>query len=205
MKVKVPNCVSLNLPERRWFVLRLRSSSNLTGRGGVTDKVFGALQELGYDVYVPRTRCDRYNRRMRVMAEWSEPLIKGYVFIAHPRRGQPADDWDEVRAIDGVAGPLVGERGPLVIPLPLIERIFTEEFEGAYDDTTAGKRLRGETQHDRLQKLYRAGKAVQVQDGPFASFLGTVQKVTDKDRVEVLIQLLGRYVAMEFGPDQLAS
>lgn len=122
MKIRVPGCMTLAVEDRRWFVLRLRPTYNLTLKAGATDVAFAALQEAGYDVYLPRRRLDKHNRRMRVITEWSEPLMPGYLFIAHPRRGQPVDDWTEVRPIDGVVGPLRGEHGPMQVPARVVER-----------------------------------------------------------------------------------
>lgn len=203
MKIKVPNCVSMEVPERRWFVVRLKTAFNLTTKGGLTDQIFAELKDKGYDVYCPRSRFDRFNRRMRVMAEWSAPLIPGYLFVAHPREGGQVDNWDEVRGVKGVAGPLHGEQGPLVIPALLIERLMSEEFASTYDDTQAGRRHRGETEQQRLAGVYQKGKTFLVEDGPFAAFLARVESVTDKGSIEALVEIFGRYVPVQFEPRQL--
>jgi transcription antitermination factor NusG len=195
--------MSLAVDDRRWFVLRLKPSYNLALQAGSTDLAFAALKELGYDVYLPRRRYDRHNRRLRVMAEWSEPLMPGYLFIAHPRPGRPIDDWAEIFAVNEVVGPLHGDRGPLPIPAAVIESLMTAEFESAYDETKAAKRYRGETGHAALKKRFPRGKSVRIKGGPFASFIAKVDRLTHQERVKALIDILGRMVAVELEPDNL--
>ncbi len=203
MKIKVPGCVELAVGDRRWFALRLRTAYNLTLKAGATDLAFAALKDAGYDVYLPRRHFDRHNRRLRVMAEWSEPLLPGYLFIVHPRAGQVVDDWTEVRSIDGVIGPLKGEHGPLLIPAGVVEAMMTAEFASVYDETVAAKKVRGETHRHRLQKRFEPGKSFLVKDGPFASFLAQVDSLTHQDRVRALLDIFGQMVPAEFDPDQL--
>lgn len=203
MKIQVPGCITLTVPERRWFVVRLRSAYNLSTKGGLTDQVFEDLRADGYDVYLPRRRYDRHNRRLRVMAEWSEPLMPGYLFVAHPRAGRPVDDWSEVKAIHGVLGPLGTDHGPLQIPAPVIERIMQAEFASAYDETKAAKNVRGETARRRLEERFKAGTSVQVKDGPFASLIATVESLSQQERVTALVEIFGRLVPVDFEPRQL--
>lgn len=203
MKIKVPGCMALTIPSRRWFVLRLRTTYNLTLKAGSTDVAFAALKELGYDVYLPRRRLDRFNRRKNVTVEWSEPLLPGYLFIVHPRPGHAVDDWDEVRGVDGVIAPLRGERGPLLIPDAVIEAIMTAEFASTYDETTDARRARGETRRAGLEKRFPPGRLFQVTDGPFASFLAEVESLTQQDRVKALLNIFGQMVPAEFDPKQL--
>lgn len=58
MTIKVPNCMAVTAQDRRWFVVRVI--------GGMADGVFAELGEAGYDVYLPRRRYDKENRRLRV-------------------------------------------------------------------------------------------------------------------------------------------
>lgn len=205
MKITVPNCMTLTVPERRWFVLRVSPAYDVRLRKGITDRVFSDLVALGYDVYVPRRRLDRFNRRLNVTAEWSEPLMPGYLFINHPKHGDPFDDWSKIRAVRGVIGPLHGENGPLLIPGAIIEVVMNLEFASAYDDTTAGKKLRGETERQRLEARFPGGSLVLVSDGPFASFMARVESLTVEGKVAALVDIFGRYVPVEFSPDQLAG
>ena len=195
MRIKVPNCMRVTVQDRRWFVVRVK--------GGMADGVFAELDEAGYDVYLPRRRYDKANRRLRVIAERSEPLMPNYVFVVHPRQEQPADDWTEVRGINGVLGPLKGAVGPLLIPAPVIEVMMTAEFEGVYDDTKAAKRARGETDRSRLEKRFEIGRKFRVTEGPFASFLAEVETLTHDDRVKALVNIFGRMTPVEFEPDHL--
>jgi transcription antitermination factor NusG len=195
MKIKVPGCMTLTVPEKRWFAVRVKAGSG--------DAVFADLREAGYDVYQPRRRYDRFNRRKNVTVEWSEPLLPGYLFVVHPRPDAPVDDWTEVRAVKGVVGPLGSENGPLRIPPAVIEAIITAEFESAYDETAAGKRARGETKSAELERRFVAGRKFLINEGPFASFLAEAESITHDERVKALVEIFGRLTPVEFDPKQL--
>lgn len=195
MKLTIPNCLALSIGERRWFVLRVK--------GGTVDPVFDELRAAGYDVYAPRRRYDRHLRRQRVMAEWSEPLMATYIFIVHPRLGQVVDDWTEVRAAKGVMGPLGTLNGPIIMPERIIEAIAQGEFASMYDDTAAGRRSRGESERERLNRKFVKGRRVVVNDGPFATFPVEVDSITQDERVRALVDILGRLTLVEFAPSQL--
>lgn len=195
MNITIPGCMSLAVHDRRWFVLRVRS--------GIEDEVFLKLLESGYEAYLPRSRTDKFNRRVRVIAEKTNPLMPGYLFVVHPRKDQPADNWMEIESMRGFIDKLRGENGPLLIPCAVVEALMSCEFESAYDDTRAAKQMRGETNHQALAKTYRPGRRFTVKDGPFASFLAVVETLTREDRVKALIDIFGRLVPVEFEPEQL--
>lgn len=195
MKIKVPGCMAVTMDDRRWFAVRVK--------GGASDAVFTELQDAGYDAYLPRSRFDRFNRRLRVLSEWSEPLLPGYLFVVHPRKSQPFDDWTEVRAVKGVVGPLGSDVGPLLIPSAVVEAIMNAEFEGVYDETKAAKKVRGESERQKLEQRFEPGRRFVVEDGPFASFVAEVDQLTHDDRVKALVSIFGRLTPVTFDPDQL--
>ena len=195
MKIKVPGCLALAVPERRWFAVRVK--------GGTGDTVFAELREAGYDVYLPRRRFDRFNRRLRAMIEWSEPLLPGYLFVVHPRQNAPVDDWTEVRAMKGVLGPLGNENGPLRIPPAVIEAIMTAEFQSTYDETKTARKARGETERQRLEQRFVAGRKFLINDGPFASFLAQAEAITHDERVKALVEIFGRLTPIVLDPERL--
>jgi transcriptional antiterminator NusG len=203
LKINVPGCLAIAIHDRRWFALRLRPTYDLRQKAGASDIAFNSLREMGYDSYLPRRRIDCFNRRLRVMAEWSEPLLPGYMFIVHPRPGGAVDNWDEVRSLKEVLGPLGGADGPLRIPQAVIETLMAAEFSSAYDDTAAGKRFRGESDRDRLGARFRAGEQFIVTDGPFTSFLAVVDELTHDGRVRALVDIFNRQTPVEFEPGQL--
>lgn len=99
------------------------------------------------------------------LAERSEPLMPNYVFVVHPRHEQMADDWTEVRVINGVVGPLKDAIGPLLIPAQVIEVMMTAEFEGVYDETKTARRARGEPDRNRLEHRFEIGRQFRVTEG----------------------------------------
>lgn len=205
MKITIPGCASITVQDRRWFVLRMMTTFDLSLRAGTTDLVFAELKALGYDAYVPRRRLDKWNRQKRVMAEWSEPLMPGYLFIVHPRPGKAVDDWSEVRGIKGVLGPLGDSDKPLLIPSKVVEVMMSAEFASTYDETTAGRRVRGETDRQRLEKKFAPGKRFMIDDGPFASFVAEIEEMTHENRVKALVKIFGRLVVVDLEIGQLGG
>jgi transcription antitermination factor NusG len=100
-------------------------------------------------------------------------------------------------------GPLKGEDGPLRVPARVVECIMTAEFESVYDETKAAKKYRGETARSAMEKRFRPGKTFRVKDGPFGSFLATVDGLTHHDRVKMLIDIFGQMVPIDMDADQL--
>lgn len=134
------------------------------------------LTEQGFDVYLPvYRRRRRHARRVDVV---SVPLFTGYVFIGM--------DIESVawRVIDSTVGVryLVrsGDR-PAVVPKPIIDSLRAREDENGHVNFS-------ETQ------LLSPGDKVRVVGGPFDNLVATFDRMTDRERVVILLELMGRPV-----------
>jgi transcriptional antiterminator RfaH len=129
------------------------------------------LRLAGFETYVPRLRGQRIVRGRKV--ETSPSLFPGYCFVLITLQ------WHAARWAPGVAS-LVrnGDGGPARVADAIISELRSREGS---DGLIALPRPRG----------LRAGSRVKVTTGPFAGQLGIYAGMRARQRVEVLLTLLG--------------
>lgn len=134
------------------------------------------LAEQGFDTYLPVYRKRRrHARRIDVV---SAPLFSGYVFIGM--------DIESVawRVIDSTVGVryLVrnGDR-PAVVPKSIIDSLRARED------------MNGHVNFSEIQ-LLTPGDKVRVVGGPFDNLVATFDRMSDRERVVILLELMGRPV-----------
>jgi transcriptional antiterminator RfaH len=99
--------------------------------------------------------------------------------------------WHAIRSTFGVSSLIGGENGPLAVRDDVVEALRARE---------------GEDGHFRPEPLkFIRGAAVRVLDGVFASCLGLFENMSDRDRVAVLLDLLGRRVRVILEAESVAA
>jgi transcription antitermination factor NusG len=96
----------------------------------------------------------------------------------------------------------------LSVPFRVVESIFLSEIEMEFDQTREAEIRRGErerTERLELEKRFRPGKRFRVTEGPFASFTATVEGLTDRDEVRVLVDIFKRMTPVTLDPSALAA
>jgi len=132
------------------------------------------LMEQGFEIYLPRYSKRRsHARRIDTV---SAPLFPGYVFVAM--------DIERVawRCIDSTVGvSYLVRRGdrPAAVPADVIDALRATE-----DD-------QGHIKFNLVEHL-RPGEQVSIMGGPFDSLVGTFARMNDRERVVVLLELMGR-------------
>ncbi len=156
----------------QWFVVRTKPNFDA--------QASQRLAAQGYQVYFPVYRKRRsHARRVDVVAA---PLFPGYGFVA---LDLTCDRW---RAINGTAGVdrlLSNGDVPLRVALGVVERILESRDAGGFVPL-----LRATD--------FASGDAVRVMDGRFATAVGLVEGLAARDRIAILLQLLGRDLRLEF-------
>jgi transcriptional antiterminator RfaH len=142
------------------------------------------LVRQGYGVYLPRVRQarKRQGRRMLVV----EPLFPRYLFI---HLDTHTDNWGPIRSTLGVASLVRFGREPARIPDELVAFLKTREGEAGL--------------HEWAEQSYRAGERVRVADGAFRGYEGILLARNSRERVVVLLDILGRPVRTQVGVSQL--
>jgi len=138
---------------------------------------FRNLVGAGFDVFMPRHRAS-WRWRGKQVDGW-RPVFGGYLFFstdpATPR-------WREVASTPGI-GSLVktGAHGPAQVPSAVVTGLMLRcDAEGCLIPDTD----------------FRRGEKVRLICGPFAGFVGTVERVDPDRRVHLLLELLGRGAAL---------
>lgn len=135
----------------------------------LTDKIF--------EVVVPTRNIVQVRRGKKV--EKKERLFPGYILV---RMKMDDESWLAVKTTPGVTAFV----GAGTKPKPISEKEVSAIRN--FMDKAAPK----------FKVKFSEGEAVKITDGPFADFLGTIQKIDEeKGKVEVLVSIFGRETPVE--------
>jgi transcriptional antiterminator RfaH len=127
------------------------------------------LAVAGYQSYYPRLRerRNRFGRKVEILP----PLFPGYAFVAIELQ------WHAARWCPCVINLIMDGAAPARVPDSVIAEIKSREVRGAVE----------------LPKPpgLRTGDRVKILAGPFAGHLGLYAGMKPRQRVEVLLQILG--------------
>lgn len=152
-----------------WYVAQTQIQSEA--------KAGANLVQQGFEVYLPRyPRTVRHARQINIV---KAPLFPNYIFV---RIDLETQRWRAINSTIGVKR-LVGNEG---IPA----RIATDIVEGLKEHEQADGFLSIVSPAMR----FKAGDAIRILRGAFDSCRGIFQARTDNERVEILLEMLGRKV-----------
>ena len=130
----------------------------------------------GFRSYLPQyRRTIRHARQLRTVRA---PLFPSYLFVI---LDLGRDRWLSVRSTIGVAQLVGSSDRPLAVPHGIIESLIAHAND-------ANLALFG----DCLQK----GQKVRIAIGPFAEFIGTLDRLDDSGRVRVLLEMMGSEICI---------
>ncbi len=158
----------------RWYVIHAFSGSEKkvadfimeqAEKKGLTDKI--------EEVMVPTENVISVKNGAKVETE--RKFFPGYVLV---KMEMSNETWMLVNGAPKVTG-FLGGKNPTPISEAEAMRIVNQVKEGV--------------ERPRSMVTYEVGEQVRVVDGPFASFVGTVEDVdTGKERLKVLVSIFGR-------------
>ncbi|MFM8454831.1 MAG: transcriptional activator RfaH [Gammaproteobacteria bacterium] len=152
---------------RAWFVVHtLPLKENLAE---------AQLQAQNFEVFFPRYAKKR--RHARKIDTVVVPLFPRYLFVSFDPE---VDQWRSINGTLGVSCLLTRDYIPLKVPTPLIEQLQAESGHN-----------QGLISLDHLQ-LFAPGDKVKILDGSFQGQVAVFEKMTDQDRVQILLHFLGR-------------
>jgi len=155
---------------KRWYVAQTQQRAEERARIN--------LERQGFYTYLPCYRREvRHARRRDIVRA---PLFPGYIFIQLEPERTP---WRSVNGTFGVnhlvcRGPL-----PAAVPEGIVEKLVDRENEDGLI----------EVQLPRFEK----GAPLRIVSGALADCPGLFETMTDRDRVVLLLDLLGRKVRVE--------
>jgi len=131
------------------------------------------LTRQGFQTFLPRIKVPK--RRRGRWIEAIEPLFPGYLFILLDLTRQ---DSSPIRSTRGALGLVRFGGEPAPVPSELVEELQTAST--------------GDEGVVRQEHLFQAGDQVEIIAGPFTGLPASILNETGKERVQVLLELLGR-------------
>ena len=144
------------------------------------------LMRQGYGVYLPRLRQARKRRGKRVLV--IGPLFPRYLFI---HLDSHTDNWIPIRSTLGVMSLVRFGTDPARVPDSLVAHLKSQE--GA------------EGLHEWAEPKLAIGDRIRVAEGPLAGYEGILLAITGRERVTLLLDMLGSQVRAQLGTSQLES
>jgi transcriptional antiterminator RfaH len=164
-------------PGERWYVVHTQPHAET--------RAILHLERQGYLIFCPRTR--KTMRHARKATRTLAPLFPNYLFV---RLDVARDQWRSVNGTRGVVRLIMQGETPQPVPRGIVEALQSGRCtNGAMDWTPT----------------FKVGQAVRIADGPFADFVGTLERLDAAGRVRVLLDLLGRSVSVALRCEDLMS
>ena len=126
-----------------------------------------------FRTYLPRiTKTIRHARQLRTVRA---PLFPRYIFLI---LDLSRDRWLSVRSTIGVSSLFTCDGCPVPVPPGIVERLIE----------------RSDGDHLFLDADLTKGQSVRILSGPFADFVGTLERLDEAGRVRVLLAMMGTAV-----------
>jgi transcription antitermination factor NusG len=171
-------------PAARWYVLQVERAADIA----VEKLLEKARIEhwMAQQTIIVRRR-GRYG--MERPKEKTVPFLPGYIFV---KVVWCAPCWEALSGLKGVVGVIGGAERPPHVPDAKILKMQAD----VENDPEAIRAM--------LREI-NPGDKVSVDDGPFASFPGVVETVSDKGRAKVEVMIFGRIVSVDLDLAQISK
>ncbi len=170
----------------KWYVVKAVSGQEKKVKNYLESEIEReGLQNLVSQTLIPSEKVyEMRNGKKRIR---EKNFFPGYILIqADLSNGEIIH---LIKGVPGVLGFLGNEKGASKDPVPLrqaeVDRIFGRVDENAEMET-------------KLERPFVLGEEVNVMDGPFNGFTGTVQEIfEDKRKLNVMVKIFGRNTPVE--------
>lgn len=153
---------------KRWYVVNTLPHQEVRAETN--------LRQQGFRTWLPSIfRSRRHARRIDTIRC---PLFPGYLFVELDIEGE---SWSSINGTFGVRRLLCQRERPAAVPMP-----FIDALSATLDDQ--GSVAMPETQ-------LRPGARVRMIAGPFVNCIGTLLSLAARDRVALLLNVLGQEVS----------
>lgn len=142
------------------------------------------LVRQGYQTYLPLVRTPR--RRLGRRSIRIEPMFPRYLFI---RLDKVTDNWAPIRSTLGVSSLVRFGTEPAPVPENLIEALQKRDDASGVQDIPL---------HE-----FEPGQPVRIEEGPFAGYEGILLARTSRERVVVLLDIVGKSARAKIEVSQL--
>ena len=163
-----------------WYIALTEPSREIT--------TASRLVSLRFQCYLPTFIKSVWAGRSRRRLV-TRPLFPGYLFIGMVRGDE---QWERIRKADVGARDFLKISGhPVTVPYAAIEAIKIKEGELLLPP--------------KQRSSYRKGQQVRIMEGPFSAFLGPIERLNGKGRVDVMVNVFGRMVPLNLHEMQIEA
>ncbi len=155
---------------KNWYVAQTQANAEERARVN--------LERQGFRAYLPRYRRERRHARRREVVR--APLFPGYIFVELDLMSAP---WRSINGTLGVIRLICHGERPAALPEGVVEALTARENE--------------EGLVVLQPRRFRKGEALRIVSGALADCFGFFEKMADRDRVILLLDLLGRKVRVQ--------
>lgn len=170
----------------QWYIIHTMSGSEKRIKQMIFDQAAKkGMTAFFEEIVVPVVEVPEVKRGKQVKIE--KKFMPGYVLI---KMDMTDEAWHLVKNTPRVTGFLGSGAKPRPVPEREVEVIFAQLETSAQDATQV--------------KVYQIGEEVDIIDGPFESFTGTIEDVDyDKLRARVAVSIFGRSTPMDLDFTQI--
>lgn len=152
--------------EAQWFAVNIRPNCE---RKAVLN-----LERQGFETFLPvQIKTVRHARQYRTVCR---PLFAGYLFVSLDLK---RDRWRSVNGTHGVVTLVMNGGEPSRVPTGIVEGLIAVATDKGVI---------------RFDHELVPGQKVKILTGPFADFIGTLERLDDQGRVKVLLDMMGGQV-----------
>jgi transcriptional antiterminator RfaH len=163
----------------RWFVAHTQPHAEA--------KATSHLSRQGFEIYFPRyLKRRRHARRIEIVAA---PLFPRYLFVAVDTTAQR---WRSIYSTVGVARLVCNGNDPTAVPDGIVAALKDREDADGFIKLD-------------YRPPFRAGDRIRVLDGAFSSCLGLFEGMAERERIAILLDLLGRKVRVVLDADLVVA
>lgn len=172
--------------EAKWYILHSMSGSEKGVKASIEDQISRKnMSEYFEDILVPVTQVPEIKRGKQVMAE--KKFMPGYILI---KMKMTDESWHLVKSVPKITGFLGSKTTPQALTDKEVEIIF--------------KQMESEEKNATSSSLYNVGDKVQVIDGPFDAFSGTVEEVDlEGQKLKISVSIFGKATPIELSFTQV--
>jgi transcriptional antiterminator RfaH len=134
------------------------------------------LERQGFDTYFPRYLKRR--RHARRVENVPAPLFPRYLFVGFD---EASGRWRSIQSTLGVSHLVRNGESPAIISARVVDELRSREDGKGFVELS-------------LPSKFVQGESIRVIDGVFGSCFGSFDGMVDRDRVAILLDLLGRKV-----------
>lgn len=162
-----------------WYVVQTHPNAEA--------KAASHLERQGFSVYLPRYLKRR--RHARKVQTVQAALFPRYLFVNIDLQSQR---WRSIQSTIGVSRLVTNGDVPAPVPAPVICGLKDREDERGFIAMAQGP-------------SFAPGDRIRILSGAFAEALGLFEGASDRDRVAILLDILGRKVRIMLGVDMVAA